>query len=94
MRGHRLLALRRSSVIFIAVMPITLPLKKMSRAEKLRVMEALWTDLSQNADEFDSPLWHAEALREAEQLVAKGKAKFSDWEQAKGRIRRKASGRS
>jgi hypothetical protein len=72
-------------------MPIRLPLKKMSRDEKLRAMEALWTDLSSDQDRFESPLWHEGALREAERAVKDGKAKFSDWEEAKKRLRRKVA---
>jgi hypothetical protein len=72
-------------------MPVVLPLKKMSRDEKLRAMEALWADLSKDDDRFESPAWHAQALRESERAVKNGKAKFSDWEIAKKRIRRKAA---
>lgn len=72
-------------------MPTLLPLKKMSRLEKLRVMEALWTDLSQDEHGLESPAWHADALREAERAVAAGTARFGDWEEAKQRIRRKAA---
>jgi Putative addiction module component len=72
-------------------MPVVLPLKKMSRDEKLRVMEALWADLSQDEDRFESPPWHAQALRDAERAVKNGKAKFSDWELARKRIHRKAA---
>ena len=35
--------------------------------------------------------FHAQALREAERAMKSGKAKFSDWEEAKKRIRRKAA---
>lgn len=72
-------------------MPITLPLKKMTRSEKLVAMEALWTDLSKDEAKVKSPAWHAESLREAERLVKTGKAKFSDWDEAKSRIRRAAA---
>ena len=72
-------------------MPVALPLQKMSRDEKLRAMEALWADLSQDEDRFESPAWHAQTLREAERAVKTGKARFSDWEEAKKRIRRKAA---
>ncbi len=63
----------------------------MSRPEKLRAMEEIWTDLSQDDDAFESPAWHEEALREAERAVAAGTAKFSDWEEAKRRLRWKAA---
>jgi len=49
-------------------MPVVLPLQKMSRDEKLRAMEALWADLSQDEDRFESPVWHAQALREADRI--------------------------
>jgi hypothetical protein len=72
-------------------MATVLPLKKMSRVEKLRAMEAIWADLSQDEGLFKSPAWHEEALREAERAVESGKAKFVDWEKAKQRLRRKAA---
>jgi len=72
-------------------MPTLLPLKKMSRPEKLRAMEEIWTDLSQDEKEFESPAWHEEALRAAERAVAAGTAKFSNWDEAKQRLRRKAA---
>ncbi len=62
----------------------------MSREDKLRAMEALWSDLSRDEAEFDSPGWHGAVLRETERLVREGKAGFSDWQAAKRRIRRKA----
>jgi putative addiction module component len=72
-------------------MPIVLPLQKMSREEKLRAMEALWADLSKDDDRFESPAWHAQALREAERAMKNGRPTFSDWKEAKKRIRRKAA---
>lgn len=72
-------------------MPVTLPLKKMSRADKLRAMEALWADLSQTDSDIKSPAWHRDELRKAERAVKSGKAKFSDWDQAKARIRKQTA---
>jgi plasmid stabilization system protein ParE len=71
-------------------MAITLPIKRMSREDKLRAMEALWADLSKDDSDIDSADWHATVLGETEQLVRSGKAKFSDWQTAKSRLRRKA----
>jgi hypothetical protein len=76
------------SVLFV---PVAFPLKKMSRDEKLRAMEALWVDLSKDDDGFESPAWHAQALHEAERAVKSGETQFSDWEESKKRIRRKAA---
>jgi hypothetical protein len=72
-------------------MAITLPMKRMSREDKLRAMEELWADISQDEGQVDSPAWHAVALRETERLVRDGKAQFSDWPTARQRIRRKAA---
>ena len=72
-------------------MQTLLPLKKMSRVATLREMEALWTDLSANEGAVNSPAWHAAALRKAEQAVEAGTAKFSDWDEAKQWLRRKAA---
>jgi hypothetical protein len=73
-------------------MPATLlPLKKMSRPDKLRAMESLWVDLSEDETKLASPPWHLDALKEAERLVQQGKIKFSDWETVKQRVRRKAA---
>ena len=68
-------------------MPLTVSLKKMSRDDKLRAMEAIWSDLSQDEAKFKSPAWHADALQEAQRLYKAGKATFSDWDEAKARIR-------
>jgi hypothetical protein len=54
----------------------------MSREEKLKAMEALWSDLT-SQEEFESPAWHGDALRETEKAVESGEAVFIQWEQAK-----------
>jgi hypothetical protein len=71
-------------------MAITLPIKRMSREDKLRAMEALWADLSRDEAKVESPGWHGAALRNAQQLLRNGKAEFSDWQAARRRLRRKA----
>jgi hypothetical protein len=75
-------------------MPTVLPLKRMSRVQKLRAMEELWADISRDDDRYESPAWHKDALEEAKRAVESGKAKFSDWEEAKERLRRKIAKRS
>jgi hypothetical protein len=54
---------------------------------KLRLMEALWADLSRHADTLELPAWHAQALRETEHQVAEGKETAIDWETAKKELR-------
>jgi hypothetical protein len=71
-------------------MAFTSLIGRMSREEKLRAMEALWADLSRDESEIDSPDWHRVTLRETEGSLREGKAKFSDWQDAKRRLRRKA----
>ena len=88
-RGFRIVEWK--PLAYAGYLAITLPIKRMSREEKLRLMEALWEDLSRDESQFDSPAWHAKALRQTERLVKGGKAKFSDWVVAKERIRRKAA---
>jgi hypothetical protein len=67
-------------------MNISLPLDKMTVAEKLNLMEEIWADLSRNPDDIPVPQWHLDILREREQLVQEGKAHYIDWETAKQQI--------
>lgn len=66
----------------------TRPLDRMSLAEKLQIMEALWEDLSRTGDS-PSPKWHADVLRVREDRFQSGKEKPIDWETAKEEIRRR-----
>lgn len=65
----------------------TLEIQQMPRPEKLRLMELLWADLSQNEGEFEFPNWHADALRETSERRARGEEALLDWEEAKARLR-------
>jgi hypothetical protein len=64
-----------------------LEIQQMPRLEKLKLMETLWTDLSRDEGEVESPAWHADALRETSERVARGEEKVLDWEQAKAELR-------
>lgn len=68
-------------------MEVILPLDQMTTAEKLHAMEAIWENLSRNAESFESPAWHADILREREQRIADGKEVSVDWEEAKRQLR-------
>ena len=59
----------------------------MTTTEKLRTMEALWENLSENSDELIAPPWHGEILAERDSRVADGKEKLYDWHDAKKNIR-------
>jgi hypothetical protein len=68
-------------------MPFELDIEKMTLEEKLRAMEALWTDLSRNEENIQSPPWHEEVLKEREDKAKSGQAKFESWEHAKRELR-------
>lgn len=60
---------------------------RLSKSEKLKLMEALWDDLSKNPNDFEAPGWHRGELERTEQQIAEGKARFVDWSEAKARLR-------
>lgn len=60
---------------------------RLPRAEKLKLMEALWSDLSRNSEQFEPPEWHREELEKTEQLIAEGKEHFMDCEESKRSLR-------
>jgi hypothetical protein len=73
-------------------MSINLPLEKMTLADKLEVMEALWADLSRTPADLPSPDWHRDILNERRRLVAEGKLKFLDWDTAIADLRKELRG--
>ena len=64
-----------------------LALDKLTRTEKLQLMEALWDDLSANAGALPSPAWHGLAPAAAQDALANGEAHFVDWEEARHTLR-------
>lgn len=64
-------------------------LQKLPRLEKLRIVEALWGDLAKEDGAFDSPAWHAEALRQTAADWESGALKALEWEEAKADLRRR-----
>ena len=61
----------------------------MSVPDKLRLMEDLWRDLSQNEQAITSPEWHGDILSERERKLASGEDTLVDWETAKRQLRAK-----
>ncbi|MBI5771854.1 MAG: addiction module protein [Verrucomicrobia bacterium] len=59
----------------------------MTTEEKLRAMDALWADLSRNADTYESPAWHRDVLRERDRRITEGREPSANWEEAKRRLR-------
>lgn len=68
-------------------MNFVLPLERMTKAEKLAAMEVLWTDLSREEGQFESPAWHKEVLDQREAAMKEGREVPVDWETAKRRLR-------
>ena len=54
----------------------TREIKKMSRIERLQVMEALWDSLIDEEAEIESPEWHRDILEERKRKIEAGKAEF------------------
>jgi hypothetical protein len=71
----------------------TIDLRQMSMPDKLRLMEELWRDLSQNERALASPEWHGEVLAERERKLASGEDTLLDWETAKRQLRAKLPSR-
>lgn len=67
----------------------TTAIKKLSREEKLQVMEAIWEDLSVEEETIESPAWHQEALKESEQRRMAGRENILDWKDAKRELRKR-----
>jgi Putative addiction module component len=70
-------------------MNATVDLGQMSVPEKLKLMEEIWRDLSQNERDLPSPEWHGAVLAERERKLASGEDSLVDWETAKQQLRAK-----
>lgn len=67
---------------------LQLPLDRMTVAEKLAVIDAVWQDLRQSSERIPAPEWHKQILEERRAAVERGEIGYSDWEDAKSEIRR------
>ena len=68
-------------------MQVVLPLEKMTTREKLCAIEEIWDSLSHAPGQVSCPAWHGEELKIREERLAQGQTRFSDWAEAKQRIR-------
>jgi hypothetical protein len=71
------------------IMAESIEIKHLSREEKLRVMEAIWEDLSREAEQVESPDWHREALEETDRRRQAGQESVVDWHEAKKELRKR-----
>jgi hypothetical protein len=61
----------------------------LSREEKLRIMEAIWEDLSREDEQVESPEWHREVLEETDRRRQSGQEGVVDWQEAKKGLRKR-----
>jgi hypothetical protein len=73
------------------MMPNAIDIKQLSRKEKLRVMEAIWEDLSQDEEQVDSPDWHKKALLETEHRLGLGQEKVADLQDARKELGKRSN---
>ena len=67
----------------------SIDIKHLSRDEKLRVMEAIWEDLSNEDEQIESPDWHKKALQDTEKNFFSGQEEVFDWKEAKNKLRKR-----
>ena len=67
----------------------TSQIARMSREEKLLMMEALWADLSRAESEVESPDWHQAAPNETDDRLTAGEETVLDWDEAKRELRKR-----
>ncbi len=67
---------------------MAISLEKMTKEEKLRMMEALWMDLTGGGD-FTSPNWHEDVLAARGKRVESGEEKYRDWKSAKEELNKR-----
>jgi hypothetical protein len=63
-------------------------IRLMTVPDKIRLMEALWRDLSEGDALVDSPDWQAEVLADRVSRLESGQDTFTDWDVAKKLLRR------
>ncbi len=67
----------------------TIEIKQLTTEEKIRMMEALWADLSIDEDQIESPDWHNDTLKETAARFTKGLERSVDWDEAKKELRKR-----
>ncbi|NLB69466.1 MAG: addiction module protein [Lentisphaerae bacterium] len=61
---------------------------QMSLVQKLQVMESLWESITHHEEEYLSPAWHEQVLKETETSFANGQEVAVDWKKAKQELRK------
>ncbi len=71
----------------------TTEIKQLPTAEKLALMEALWTDLTSDSDVYQGPDWHADELKETERRFNASEIKTFGLEEVGKRLTHTPAGR-
>jgi len=66
-------------------------IRLMTVPDKIRLMEALWLDLSGGDAVVESPSWHGDVLAERVSRAESGQDIFIDWDAAKKLLREELS---
>lgn len=67
-----------------------LKLDDISVSEKFMMMEALWSNLSENIDNSNfTPQWHLDILSEREKLIKSGELEFSSLADVRERLQKR-----
>ena len=61
-------------------------ISRLTPAEKLQLVEVLWTDLASNPDQIPIPDWHARLLDEDQAAYRAKPHEGSPWSEVKARI--------
>lgn len=64
-------------------------LRKLPAGEKLKIIEALWSDLAHDDEAVTSPDWHETVLKETQADFSAGRVESVDWQEAKKELRRR-----
>ena len=60
-------------------MSVEIPLDRMTVAEKVQLLEAIWDSLCRQTGDVQSPDWHREDLDERRRRLESGQATIASW---------------
>ena len=67
----------------------TFEIGHLSKEDKLKIMQAIWEDLSKDDEEIESPGWHQDVLLDTERRLHLGEEEAVDWDTAKKELRKR-----
>ena len=67
-------------------MSVDFQIDTLSVAEKVQLLETVWTSLCSHSGDVRSPEWHREVLEARKQRLEDGHATVSPWSEAKARL--------